>query len=122
MKDLEQLYWFPVSGLLVEAGARFEGPEHPAARALFRRGENFFLEQQKQLALPLASLKGRLQRQGSLGRGKSFLLEQLLSRQGVVLPFGQYLLSPRYEFLRSNFLHFGDRFLLFLAYYYSQEP
>lgn len=121
MDQLEKLYLFPPALLLVEAGSVFEGPEHPEARALLRRGENHFLNQEWHLPTR-AFLKRRLRHQGSLGGGKSFFLDLLLSRKGFVLPFGEYLLSSRYEFLRYNFLHFGDRFLLYIAYYYSQDP
>lgn len=122
LDQLEKIYMFPPALLLVEAGTVFEGPEHPEARALLRRGENLFLNSERRRLPAPRFLNRRLRRQGSLGGGKSFFLDLLLSRKGFVLPFGEYLLSPRYEFLRHNFLHFGDRFLLFIAYYYSQDP
>lgn len=121
LEQLEKLYMFLPAPLLMAAGSVFEGAEHPKARALLRQGETLFLNQEKHLP-PRAFLQRRLRRQGSLGQGKSFFLDLLLSRKGFVLPFGEYLLSPRYEFLRHNFLHFGDRFLLYIAYYYSQDP
>lgn len=46
LDQLEKLYLFPPALLLVEAGSVFEGPEHPEARALLRRGENLFLNQE----------------------------------------------------------------------------